>query len=69
MPGMNGQETLQHLRQINPQVKVILITGREMEQVKVDFNEAELTGYLLKPFDMKDLIYTVRQYIPPPLYA
>lgn len=53
MPGMNGIETTTRLkervRNLNPP-KVILMTGRPMEDKKKELEDSPLDGYISKPF-------------------
>jgi DNA-binding NarL/FixJ family response regulator len=55
MPGMNGLEVLEKVREVNAEVKIILYT---MYQEKVFFERAKslgVNGYLLKEFALEDL--------------
>jgi FixJ family two-component response regulator len=60
MPGMNGIEVQQRLRELSPDTRVIVITGRE----EVHARPAALTGgafaFLLKPFDDEVFLTLVR---------
>lgn len=61
MPVMDGLTLIRHLRRKNPDVKTIAITGglshAEMEQAM----EAESAAFMLKPFDAKLLMETIRR--------
>ena len=59
MPELSGQETLAKLRQLNPQLKVLIATGY-MPKVEEDSPLAAASGYLEKPFTHKRLLETVR---------
>lgn len=59
MPVLNGEETLRRFLEINPEVKVILMSGF-LEEVK------DFSGYkslLRKPFTVKELLRTVREVL------
>lgn len=55
MPRMSGQETFLRLRQIQPDVKVILCSGFDQHQATQAFTEDGLAGFLQKPFELEDL--------------
>ena len=56
MPGMSGREVLAELRSIDPQVRVLILTGYSM--VDEEFTKAEMV--VQKPFDQSDLAHKVR---------
>lgn len=60
MPGMNGEETLRALRQINAQVKVILSSGYNETEVSHLFHKGEILAFLQKPYPPALLIQQVR---------
>ena len=63
MPGMNGHETYQALRQINAQVTVIFSSGYDQEAVLQRFDNTGLVGFLKKPYNLGVLITTVKQHM------
>jgi CheY-like chemotaxis protein len=63
MPGMNGFETFQALRQINPQVPIILSSGYDEKEVLPQLAETELVGFLKKPYNFEALINAVKQHM------
>ena len=63
MPGMNGEETYQALRQINPQVQVVLSSGYDEQEVFRRFNNSGFAGFLQKPYNLVTLIETVKQHM------
>jgi PAS domain S-box-containing protein len=61
MPGMGGWKCLEGLRRIDPGAKVVIATGYAPEgRSKADF-EGMATGYLNKPFDMREILREVRK--------
>lgn len=50
MPGMNGVQLLQVLRQRHPEIPVVLTTGQSSESITADFD-----GFLPKPYSIEDL--------------
>lgn len=63
MPGLNGADTFQELRKIDPTVKVILSSGFDEAEVTRQFVGQGLAGFLQKPYNMKDLVVKVREYL------
>jgi len=59
MPEMTGDLVLECLQQINPEVRVILLTGCD-DTVARNMFEAGLRGYIQKPFYIDDLVQRVR---------
>ena len=50
MPAMDGKETFLELQKINPDVKVILCSGYNEQDVVTHFSSKGLAGFLQKPF-------------------
>ncbi len=63
MPIMSGEETLHALRQIDPQVQVVLSSGYDENEVSRRFRELELAGFLQKPYNLTKLIETVKRHM------
>jgi len=56
MPGMDGLETMQQVKKIRPDLKIIIVSGYTRQQIEDRF--ANLTppdGFIHKPFEMKAL--------------
>jgi anti-anti-sigma factor len=49
MPGMNGIEVLQHLKQIDPQTEVIVITGHGDMDLAIQALSLDATDFINKP--------------------
>jgi DNA-binding response OmpR family regulator len=60
MPDMTGDLVFECLQQINPDVRVLLLTGCD-EQVARKMFETGLRGYIQKPFYVDDLAQRVRE--------
>ncbi len=60
MPEMGGNETYQQLREINPQVKVLLSSGYGIDDQAVQMLALDCDGFIQKPFNMKDLSKSTR---------
>ena len=55
MPKFDGCETLQHLRRLNPHVKVLALTGIDQNLLPSSFQEG-VDKFFPKPFRTRDLI-------------
>ncbi|MEM7115056.1 MAG: response regulator [Chloroflexota bacterium] len=63
MPGMNGEETFQALREFDPTVRVVLSSGYDEREAKGRFADTGLADFLQKPYDIDSLTKKVRQYL------
>ena len=55
MPGMSGKETFDRLREINPDIKVLLVSGYSHNRQVEELMQRGCSGYLQKPFDLHEL--------------
>ena len=53
MAGLNGLETLRRIRQLDPQLPVILMTAYGTTQTAIEAMKLGAYDYLLKPFDVE----------------
>ncbi len=58
MPMLDGNETLQHLRKLNPSIKVVAATSSDPDQVASSFRDG-VDKFLKKPLDANELIATI----------
>jgi CheY-like chemotaxis protein len=66
MPVMNGEETLRHLKAINPAIKVILSSGyNEVDTIR-RFTGKGLAGFIQKPYSSAALVEKVRSVLQNP---
>jgi len=63
MPHLNGMETFQELRKINPEVKVILSSGYNEAESVSHFTQEGLAGFLQKPYHAAILLEKLREII------
>jgi CheY-like chemotaxis protein len=59
MPGMNGLEVLQRIRQMDPSAGVIMLTAVKDEEVARQAMQQEAYDYLTKPVDLDYLELTI----------
>jgi len=55
MPHMNGEEAYRELRQIDPDVRVILASGNSESDIALRFAGKGLAGCLQKPYTLTNL--------------
>ena len=60
MPGMDGFETCVHLRGINPEIPILMLTARTAIEDKVAGLSCGADDYLAKPFDGRELVARVQ---------
>lgn len=61
MPEMDGLTLLKNIRALDDKVPVIMITGHGSLENALDLVTAGATGYLTKPFNVKDVREIVRR--------
>jgi DNA-binding NtrC family response regulator len=61
MPGMNGIETLKGLLAINPDLQVILLTGRATLEQAVEAMKLGALDFLEKPADIAELVTKIAE--------
>ena len=66
MPRLNGDEVFRQVMDIQPDARVILISGYTQEDVAGHFTGHRVTGYLEKPFPPSELVAKVRAGLFPP---
>jgi CheY-like chemotaxis protein len=62
MPCMNGDEVFECLRRINPDVRVILVSGSDKAVAKRMLADG-LRAFLSKPFTPEELLYVMHEEI------
>jgi two-component system, cell cycle sensor histidine kinase and response regulator CckA len=62
MPEMTGDIVVEHLQRINPDIRVLLLSGSYVMQGNNEF-EGRLHGYIRKPFSLDALTLRVKDAI------
>ena len=60
MPNMNGHETLLGMRQIQPEVPILLTSGFTADTLPPGLVDHEWTGFLKKPYRPGELLDQLR---------
>jgi DNA-binding NtrC family response regulator len=56
MPGMDGIETLKHIKKIDPLIEVILLTGHASVEAGIEGIKSGAYDYVIKPCNINDLL-------------
>lgn len=64
MPVMDGITALYEIKRNNPLIKVIMMTAYEERDTIIKVKEGGAEGYILKPFDIEDIINTIKEFFP-----
>ncbi|MCG2777356.1 MAG: diguanylate cyclase [Desulfobacterales bacterium] len=63
LPDMDGVKLIAPLKEINPDMVVILITGHASLETAARAVKEEAEGYIIKPLDMDEVLVSVREAI------
>ena len=63
MPDMSGSDTYDKLKEINPDVKVLLSSGYSMIGTATEIMDRGCSGFIQKPFKMKELSQKLREIL------
>jgi PAS domain S-box-containing protein len=66
MPLMSGKEAFEHLRAINPAVKIVIVTGYGKGILDAQTFSGEVNGFVQKPFQLETLATKVRTVLDQP---
>ena len=64
MPNMDGSKTYCELQKINLHVPVLFSSGYTDQKIDSCFPENSILGFLQKPYDLIDLVSTIRKHLP-----
>ena len=59
MPGMDGLATLQEIKQIDPEVEAIILSGHASMDAAMEINRLGGYDYLMKPCPLEDLLLKI----------
>ena len=63
MPKFDGLQTLRQLRQINPQVKIIMITSISSQAIVLGAMKAGASEFISKPFRLSEFAQSVNKVL------
>jgi DNA-binding NtrC family response regulator len=63
MPGLGGGDTFDRLRELNPDIKVLLSSGYSINGQAAEILGRGCLGFIQKPFNMKELSGKIREIL------
>lgn len=57
LPGIHGIEVLRRVKDLCPEVKVVMVTGLDQEERRVEAQRYGACGYVPKPFDFSEMTW------------
>ena len=63
MPEMSGKETYERLKDIDPHVRVLLVSGYSLNKQVEELMDLGCNGFNQKPFDILQLSQKIRQVL------
>jgi CheY-like chemotaxis protein len=64
MPTLDGGATVDHLRKLNPEIKVLLFSGADEIRLRQIIRQHSIEGYLHKPLRKEEAQQLIRQIFP-----
>lgn len=61
MPKVSGIEALQNIRMVMADVKVLMVSANQDQDVVEEANKLGISGYIVKPFNAKKVLDTMQQ--------
>lgn len=61
MPGLSGPETLARMRELDPAIEVVIVTGYGSFESAVEVLKLRAFDYITKPFDAEAILEVVRK--------
>lgn len=62
LPGKNGFQLCREMRQLKPNVKIIMLTALSATDDKVEGFDSGADDYIVKPFDFRELLARIRAH-------
>ncbi|MCG8329958.1 MAG: PglZ domain-containing protein [Chitinophagales bacterium] len=63
MPGITGLETLSKIKEVKPNIPIVMITKNEAENVMEEAIGAQITDYLIKPVNPNQILLTLKKIV------
>jgi two-component system cell cycle sensor histidine kinase/response regulator CckA len=63
MPGMNGTDCLRNIFEINPEARVLMMSGEPVDTLLEEDLRSRISGTLYKPFDFSELLIKIRHAV------
>jgi DNA-binding NtrC family response regulator len=59
MPGMDGLEILKFIKQTDPSIEVIMLTGNADTRIMEEVMKSGASDYIMKPADLGEVIFKI----------
>jgi CheY-like chemotaxis protein len=66
MPQLDGAKTFEWLKKLNPDIKVIIVSGAEELRLRQILAQHPIDGYIRKPFRIQEAIHIIRHVMTKP---
>ncbi len=66
MPQLDGAKTFEWLKKLNPEVKVIIVSGAEELRLRQILAQHKIDGYIRKPFRIQEALHIIRHVMGKP---
>jgi CheY-like chemotaxis protein len=66
MPQLDGAKTFEWLKKLNPNVKVIIVSGAEELRLRQILAQHPIDGYIRKPFRIQEALHIIRHVLTKP---
>ena len=63
MPGISGLETLERIKEVQPQTPVVMVTKSEEEDIMDQAIGKKIADYLIKPVNPKQILLTLKKHV------
>jgi len=63
MPGLSGIQTLTRIKEIKPEIPVIMITKSEEEDIMDEAIGSKIADYLIKPVNPKQILLSIKKHL------
>ena len=63
MPGISGLETLERIKEIQPQTPIVMVTKSEEEDIMDQAIGKKIADYLIKPVNPKQILLTLKKHV------
>ena len=66
MPTLDGGQTVQHLRKLNPDIKVVLFSGAEEMHLRQIMKQHPIDAFVHKPLRIDEALFVIRKLVGEP---
>ena len=63
MPKKSGLDVLKEIKEINPDMKTVIVTGYKSVETASEASKLGADGYVVKPFESAEILKTVEQFV------